>query len=207
MELETYQLRSPFQVGLAHQPADSLIPRGGRDEKASVAHMARAAGVVGLDVEATEAAFAPVVWPHLVDVVSWAGASHQHDGAEAAEPVAAKAVERHWLRHGVGVALLNLPVHLLAQVAGEGERHLRRRCERDQRRRCHPVSQRDLSRHQVVRQSWCLCRAVRRRTRRAEQNGTGRVIEDCWHSLRLQARLLLPCCPLAIARRALKRRP
>lgn len=176
------QPRRPVNVRLTHQATSTAVTRRVRDEKAAVAHMAAAAGVVGPDVEATQTLLGPV--PALEQLMRALDAPQQHDGAKVLEPKVGEAIGGKGVHQGVRVAAINLLVDLRAQI------HDQRRGDLVARHKGHngghglAVSQRHLARHNVRRQN----RVVRVRERWLAGHpvdcGAGRVIDGGRHRLR-----------------------
>lgn len=112
----------PRQVRLAHEAADAAVARGVGDEEAGVGHVARAARVVGLDVEAAEAGAGPVV--AVEDVGGGRVGAEEHDGAEVLEPVGGEGGGRHAGHHGVGVAAGDFFVEEVREVLQQAWGHV-----------------------------------------------------------------------------------
>ena len=116
------QLGRPVEVRLAHEAADAAVPGGLGHEEPGVAHVAAAAGIVGLDVEASQTLLGPVLaLNHLVGAID---AAEEHDAGEVLEPVGAELLEGHRLGHGVGVAALDFLGELVREIGQERGRHL-----------------------------------------------------------------------------------
>lgn len=112
----THQFGGPVEICLAHQATYAAIPRGVSDEKAAIAHMTRASGVVWLDVKAAQTLPFPIAASpgHFVELTAVVDLAQQHNSTEDSEPVRAEVVEREWLDHGVRVTLFDFAAKLVA---------------------------------------------------------------------------------------------
>jgi hypothetical protein len=167
MEATRYQLGRPVEVRLAHEPPDAPVARAVGDEEPAVAHVAAAARVVRLDVEAAQTQARPVVGhrprrvrrvrsreqdPHAVRHAAAALAAGpvplQHHAREVAEPVRGEALLVQGLEHRVRVAAVDLAVELRAQVLEQRARRSRGVAAGEGDQRCHrqAVAQGDAAR-------------------------------------------------------------
>lgn len=94
-ETRAYQLGSPLEIALAHQPAYTLIPGGIGDEEHAIANMATTAGVIGPDIKTAQANFSPVrpSSVHELRLIGTPNIAQEHDSSEVGKPEPAEMVQ------------------------------------------------------------------------------------------------------------------
>lgn len=173
------ELGGPFEVGLAHQATDTAVTGGVCDEKAGVANVTAAAGVVGLDVEAAETFLAPVAT--LDNLVGVFDAAEKHDGAKVLEPVVGKLLKRHGINHRVGVTTLDFLAELIAEVEQQRWGYLGARGKGHNGRDGLAITERNLAGHDGGRQRGVGRVGKRAGAGDAVDGGSIRVIHDGGH--------------------------
>jgi hypothetical protein len=115
---ETYQLRCPVKIALAHRLAYALISSSRGDQEATIADVTAPSGIIGLDVEAPQTQLIPVCTSalHFIHRFNATNVPKDHDGTKVSKPVLAKSLKGHGVNHGIGVSTLDFLVEIVAEI-------------------------------------------------------------------------------------------
>jgi len=144
--------------------------------------VARSTGIVGLDVEASQALLSPVftLFLHLPDLLDTVHFTQQHHRTEIGEPVWTERLEGQRRDHWICVTLFNLAVEESTEIRDQRLWDLIRHGERQQCSNSRSIPEGDLARQNIRRRrsigSW-----VGGLSRRPVDDRRGRVVQHGRH--------------------------